>query len=723
MREIAAFKNPLRRQVQLCGAHVCTARVAPFSVRRQALAKSSPLCIAHSPSMTQAFEPEDVYLHRVLGGLVGSADGSRVVCKSTRALRDEDTYRACVHGLMLDVAGNGRPRRFTADTTDAKSPQLSPDGECLAFLSSRDDAGMQVQLLRWDGGEARQLTTTEDALSTIEDWSPDGRRLLLTAEVECSEQPQEGDRDARRRTRDHGKDAPHVARFLPYKKDGSGVIVGKRVRLLAADVDSGDVRAVVQGDFDAGSARWSPSGARIAYTCSRTGRQRHRKDLWLAHANGDQPRQRTHDLASVQKLAWSPDGRRIALMAAKTEGSARTQLWLLDADGDGSPRLLGGEDFELATSSPLVWHPDGRRLAVIAMHRGLQPLAVVDIESGIVTRLRDGLRQAYGLAACGERLVYIATSMRWPDELYSVDWEGRDARRHSAFNRKWFRARTRPRVVKRRFDVPDGAGGQEAIDAWLLLPPQGTPPHPLLVDAHGGPQSGVLADFAMHSYWYLLVAQGWAVLAPNAVGSSGYGAEFARRISGHWGELDFPQYEAIVDTLQREGLADDRLAITGKSYGGYLAAWAIGHARRYRAAIVAAPVSNILSHAGTSDTGYYVAPYTMCGELPTVAQRAYALSPVAHCTRATTPTLILQGKDDGRCPLGQAEELFANLMRCTDTPVELVIYPGGTHGLAESGKPSHRVDYHQRLCHWATRWTLQEPARQQDKADGAMRAA
>lgn len=673
--------------------------------------------------MTKAFEPEDVYLHRVLGGLVGCADRTRVVFKSTRALRDEESYRAIVYDLALDASGNGRSRRLTAGSLDAKSPQLSPDGARMAFLSSRDDAGMQVQLLRCDGGEARQLTAAEEALSTIEDWSCDGRRLLLTAEVECSERPQEGDRDARQRSRDDRKEAPQVACFLPYKKDGSDVIVGKRVGLFAADVDNGELTTVVEGDFDVGVARWSPSGTHLAYTRGRTGRQRHWKDLWLADAQGQSTRQRTRMLASVQKIAWSPDGRRIALMAAKTEGSARSQLWLLDADGETAPRLLGGDDFELATASAIVWHPDGRRLAVVALHHGLQPLAIVDVERDSVVLLRGGLRQAYGLAACGERLLYIATSMGWADELYSVDWDGRDVRRHSAFNRRWFRERTRPRARKRRFRVPDGAGGQETIDAWLLLPRHCKPPYPLLVDAHGGPQSGVLADFAMHVYWYVLVSRGWAVLAPNAVGSSGYGAAFARRICGHWGELDFPQYDAIVDTLQREGVADDRLTITGKSYGGYLAAWAIGHTTRYRAAIASAPVSNILSHAGTSDTGYYVAPYTMSGEMPAMAERAYVLSPVAHCTNATTPTLILQGKDDGRCPLGQAEELFANLVRCTDTPVELVVYPGGTHGLAESGKPSHRVDYHQRLCDWAERWTLRQPAHDRQDAAHAPRAA
>ena len=52
----------------------------------------------------------------------------------------------------------------------------------------------------------------------------------------------------------------------------------------------------------------------------------------------------------------------------------------------------------------------------------------------------------------------------------------------------------------------------------------------------------------------------------------------------------------MVRKLQEEGLADDRLACAGKSYGGYLSAWAIGNCERFKAAAVAAPVANLLSH-------------------------------------------------------------------------------------------------------------------------------
>ena len=75
-------------------------------------------------------------------------------------------------------------------------------------------------------------------------------------------------------------------------------------------------------------------------------------------------------------------------------------------------------------------------------------------------------------------------------------------------------------------------------------------------------------------------------------------------------------------------------------------------------------------------------------------------SPVTYCPDVKTPTLILQGENDGRCPRGQGEELFTNLVRCSDAAVQLVLYPESSHAEAESGRPGNRVDYHSRLVEW-----------------------
>lgn len=156
----------------------------------------------------------------------------------------------------------------------------------------------------------------------------------------------------------------------------------------------------------------------------------------------------------------------------------------------------------------------------------------------------------------------------------------------------------------------------------------------------------------------------------------------------------------MIDALQEEGVAAKRLACTGKSYGGYLTAWAIGRTDRFQSAVVSAPVSDIESHTGTSDTGYYVNPYSMEGEIDEVRERYHRLSPIEYCQTVKTSTLIPQGDEDQRCPLGQAEELYANLVRCAEVPARMVVYPGGSHMLASNGRPSHRVDYHTRLVEW-----------------------
>ena len=186
----------------------------------------------------------------------------------------------------------------------------------------------------------------------------------------------------------------------------------------------------------------------------------------------------------------------------------------------------------------------------------------------------------------------------------------------------------------------------------------------------------------------------------NPVGSSSFGGAFCARLSGNWGELDMPQHVAAIRQLQAEGVCDDRVALAGKSYGGYLTAWGVGHTAMFRAAVVMAPVGNIETHYGTSDGGYYADPLYMGNEDRFDREAARRLSPMSAVEKARTPTLFMQGKDDERCPKCQSEELFVSLMCAGDTPAELVLYPGEGHGFLGTGKPSVRADAAQRVVDW-----------------------
>lgn len=634
----------------------------------------------------QPFCIEDLFQHTTLGDLQGRPGQSPVVFTASKAVSGGDKYQTTLWQLDSD---GGEPRQLTTEVFAAASPMLAPDAGSVAFLSARQGGAQQVHVVALDGGEARQATHSDRELQAIQQWSSDGRRLLLTARVPWAEDDQD----------DTGvtEGRPIVVNFLPYKLDGSGAQVGARTLLLQVDAETGEEQVLVEGDFDVAEAAWSPDGGRLAFVRSRDGSERHVMDLWLADADGGNARQATHELASISGLSWSPDGARIAFGGSATEGDSMSRLYLFDVEDGSLEQPIGEAQLE---GNQVVWHPEGKRLAAIVARRGLQEVTIVDLESGNCERADSGLQQASALCAAGDRLLFVAARMERPDEVHAVGWAGGEEDVLTTFNSGWVSGKEQPRVEKRAFQVPDGDGGTEEVEAWLLLPAGGDGSFPLLIDFHGGPQSHVLIDFASHVYWYELLSKGWAILAPNAVGSGSYGVDFARRMCGRWGELDLPQHMAMIDALQEEGIASERLACTGKSYGGYLTAWAIGQTKRFRRAVVSAPISDVESHTGTSDTGYYVGPYSMGGEIDEVREVYHRLSPIEYCRAVETPTLLLQGQDDQRCPVGQSEALFANLVRCSKVPARMVIYPGGSHSLSATGKPSHRVDYHRRLSRW-----------------------
>ena len=92
------------------------------------------------------------------------------------------------------------------------------------------------------------------------------------------------------------------------------------------------------------------------------------------------------------------------------------------------------------------------------------------------------------------------------------------------------------------------------------------------------------------------------------------------------------------------------------------------------------------------------------GDLHEARDQFNASSPINFVEHVTTPTLILHGENDDRCPVGQAEQWFTSLQRL-GVKSEFVRYPGGSHLFILLGRPSHRVDYNRRIVDWMTEHT------------------
>jgi CubicO group peptidase (beta-lactamase class C family) len=123
---------------------------------------------------------------------------------------------------------------------------------------------------------------------------------------------------------------------------------------------------------------------------------------------------------------------------------------------------------------------------------------------------------------------------------------------------------------------------------------------------------------------------------------------------------------------------------------------------RFAAAVAGAMISDLTSMCGTSDTGHRLAT-TELGVSPWLDRDRYAeLSPYSRVEKVRTPTLILHGTADERCPVGQSE-LWFNALKVQGVPTRLVLYPGGSHMFPFDGPPSQRVDLARRIVDWVER--------------------
>jgi len=656
--------------------------------------------------MKLPFTPDDIYRFISIDAVRCSPLDDVAACVVRTVDRENDGYKAKIWMVPLSP---GEPRQYTQGDGMDSQPRWSPDGSRLAFLSDRQGGPPQIHLIETTGGEARPLGFLPEGASTME-WSPDGTRLLASCAV--SVDPECRGTSPANEPRPRAVGAPELAWRLPYKSDGIGYLLGRTFQLFSVDAVTGLSTQLTFGAAgDIKAAGWSPDGTRIVYTRSREGRFAHRTDLWIANADGSDPRRMTSEISSVMSPSWSPDGRWIVFSGIDDDGDAVTHLYVLDTTTE-QIRRLGDAHIEVAGVERLRWAADSSRFALVQAYRGASMVTTVSIRDGSSRRLRPGDRQVAHLSMTATRLVYVSERADAPRELFASDWNGFSEVQLTDFN-AWWRERTTLRAERRVFQVPNGTGGTEPIEGWLVQSAEQDGAGPLLVDVHGGPNSYAMLGYPWHAYWPVLCSQGWSIIALNPVGSSSYGHGFALRLRGRWGELDFPQHLAAVEQLQREGIADQRVAIAGKSYGGYMAAWAIGHSRIFRAAIVSAPVANLESHYGSSDGGYYGDPYYLCSEPYLDREACRRLSPAHYISNARTPTLFIQGDDDQRCPRGQAEELFVDLMTSTDTPAEMVLYPAGSHHFYEEGRPTHRLDFVQRLLAWLERW-IEAPVEQSD---------
>jgi dipeptidyl aminopeptidase/acylaminoacyl peptidase len=345
-----------------------------------------------------------------------------------------------------------------------------------------------------------------------------------------------------------------------------------------------------------------------------------------------------------------------------------------------------------------VWFPDGRSLLFVATDGGDTGIYRATLD-GDVSNVVGGARAcvSFSVSGDGDTLAFLAGDPTRPHEIVVADARGGGERRLTRHTDALL-AEVETRPAER---IEYASAGGARIEGWLIKPAGFDPSqkYPLMLKIHGGPH-GTYGNAFFHEF-QLLVAQGYVLLYVNPRGSQGYGEEFAQCIRADWGNLDYADIMAGVDHAIAQGYVDpQRLAAGGASYGGYMTCWLLGHTDRFKAIVTERVVSNLASFWGTSDIGPTFGAWEMGGKTPREDPETYArCSPITEMDRAITPTLIIHGEMDLRCPMEQSEQAFIVLKRA-GVPVEFVRYPDESHNHAVGGQPKHRSDRLTRILAW-----------------------
>ncbi len=199
-----------------------------------------------------------------------------------------------------------------------------------------------------------------------------------------------------------------------------------------------------------------------------------------------------------------------------------------------------------------------------------------------------------------------------------------------------------------------------------------------VVYLHGGPEAQERPGFEPHHQ--ILAAAGLTVFAPNIRGSSGYGRTFVHA-DDRYGRLDaIDDVERCAEYLVEQGLAErDRIAVAGRSYGGYAALMALTrHPERFAAGVDVCGMSDLLTFYRDTEPWIARAAVTKYGDPGKDAGMLASLSPLRHVVDLEAPLLVVHGELDSNVPLNESRQLVSAL-RTLDRPVEYLELPGEGH--------------------------------------------
>src|SRR5438445_151949 len=654
--------------------------------------------------MPAPITPEDLYRFRWIDHVRLSPDGERVAYQVgwADAGARQSRSRIVVRRLL-----DPEPVEPTAGVLRDHSPEWSPDGRSLAFVSRVGAADQLFVLDVTTGAAAQQLSSVPDGVG-LPRWSPDGKRIAFLGSV-LADPDAVVDDPRPPESRDQLRRAPvaRVVRRLDYKHDGRGYVDGRMHHLYVASATGGDVKQLTDGAWDVSDFDWSPDSSRLVVAGTAEPGSDLQRALHLYLVDLETNLVRLGGGFYLSSPIWSPKGDMIGFIAPNgLDVGLLERMWVVPIAG-GGPRCLTADfdqavndsvinDMRAGHATRVVWSAEGDRIYFPASGSGVTSIHSVDLD-GNIREEAGGRRRIYDFDVANGVLVFCASDPTNPGELYMLT-QGAEARVTDL--NPWLHERFVALPEQEYFTAPDGW----KLEGWVLKP-QGFDPnrlHPTVMEIHGGPHAQYGWSF-FHEL-QILAGMGFVVFYMNPRGSDGYGERFRRDVVRDWAGKDYLDLMASLDQIiERAGYIDaNRLGVGGGSYGGYMTNWIIGQTNRFSAAVSMRSISNLVSEYPQHDIVLWGVLQLGPPPWPNVDE-LWRRSPIRYVQNMKTPLLLTAGEMDLRCAMSQSEELFG-AMRLLGKTVELVRFPEESHDLSRNGRPDRRVERLRRIGGWYERF-------------------
>ena len=630
----------------------------------------------------ELFTPEHIARLRTVTSAELSPDGRTIaytVSVPRRPFEDENGP-AWTELHVTDLSGNSRP--FITGEVKVGSIRWTPDGKGISFTAKRgEDEHGALYVIPIDGGEARKVLSNETGISSYV-WSPDGSQVAFLAK---DEEPKRKEKLA-----DKGFSQEIYEEELLFT----------RVWIGTPNDDEAESR-MLDLTGSASDLHWSPDGKRLALALAPTplidDRYMKRK-VYVVDADTGNTLARFENPGKLGQVAWSPDGKNLAMIAAEDiHDPSAGRLMVVPAGGGELRDILTNYEGQVGS---IAWQDDNT-----IMYLGDEGVWTTIKEIG-----RDGnARKTHltvgkaalsrlRLSSDGKTSVMLGQSDRHPNEVFVMK-HGDSAPRRLTDTNPWL---ADMRFAKQEV-ISHYARDGLRLEGILIRPLDEQPGkrYPLILSVHGGPEAhhrnGWLTAYSHPGQ--IAAAKGYAVFYPNYRGSTGRGVEFSKAGQGDYAGKEFDDLIDAVDHLIDIGLVDrDKVGVTGGSYGGFATAWcSTFHSKRFAAGVMFVGISNHISKSGTTDIPNEMTLVHATKSLWEDWDLFLKRSPIYYVEQARTPLLILGGKDDTRVHPGQSLELYRHLKVLGKAPVRLVRYPGEGHGNRKAGA---RYDYSLRVMRW-----------------------